>query len=205
MRLLPNHLTILRLVMAPIFALLIIEEKPWCLALASLIAVFAFVSDLLDGYLARLWNKVSDFGICFDPIVDKAFILSAFAALIVNPSLALSCLPFVFIIIRELLVSGLRVVLLSGRQGLLAAERFGKLKAGLQFGLIMILSAALWLASLDIIRIESGFIFWGRSRFISLGILFWAVGIFTLISGLPYFWHNRRALFACWNTKSART
>lgn len=154
-----------------------------------MVAVLAFVTDLFDGYLARRWGVVSHFGICFDPVADKIFMLSAFSALVSHPKLGLSVFPLILIIVREILVSGLRVILLVAKTGLLPAQRFGKLKSSLQFGFIFAASLFLWARSFN----------WTFD--LRFDLIFWAVSLFTLVSGLPYFWQHRAALAQAWTSR----
>lgn len=165
--------------------------------MACAVALFALISDWMDGYLARLWRQVSSFGICFDPIADKAFIISAFVSLICHPYLGLPLFPLVLIIVREMGVSGLRIVILTkARSSLaetrpLAAERFGKIKSAVQFGVILFFTFALWGSYFEGPRMASEEI---------CSVLFWAVAIMTLLSGLPYFWKHRTALARAWQS-----
>ncbi|MEK7287220.1 MAG: CDP-diacylglycerol--glycerol-3-phosphate 3-phosphatidyltransferase [Elusimicrobiota bacterium] len=186
---LPNQMTLSRVFLAPVFAFCVLERDAVSLGLASLTVVAAFTSDLLDGYLARRFNLVSQFGICFDPVADKIFMLSAFSALVAGRYFELPVFPLILIIIREILISGLRVILLVSGESLLPAQRLGKIKSCLQFGFIFIMSVAMWLGSL------------GLNVDLPFGLLFWAVGIFTVASGVPYFWRHRPALARSWTQR----
>ncbi|MBQ4052045.1 MAG: CDP-diacylglycerol--glycerol-3-phosphate 3-phosphatidyltransferase [Clostridia bacterium] len=77
---LPNFLTILRLFMVPSFVFLYFfgeEGRYW----AALVFVLAALTDVLDGYLARKWNQITDFGKLADPVADKMMQLSAIGCL----------------------------------------------------------------------------------------------------------------------------
>lgn len=189
---LPNSLTVLRFFLVPLFAALVLWGKSWGLALAALVAVFAFITDMLDGWLARRWKTFSNFGICFDPVADKAFVISAFVCLINNPKLGLSIIPFILIILREFVVMGLRVVLLISRKDLLPAEHFGKVKSAVQVWFIFVAVSFLWLESLNSVLVPLWTINW----------LFWLVGIFTVLSAISYLRGNSRALSEAWSSQN---
>lgn len=140
-------------------------------------------------------NIVSNFGICFDPIADKIFNLCAFAMLMTAPDLALPMFPFLLIIIREVGISGVRVILLSSEERIIVpAERFGKWKAAFQFALIFIFTAVLCAKAFNLPE----WIFRTMRPPIT-AFLFWAVSLYTFASSWTHLWINRRALLAAWN------
>ncbi|MBI2071023.1 MAG: CDP-alcohol phosphatidyltransferase family protein [Elusimicrobia bacterium] len=188
---LPNQLTLSRVFLGLLFCFFVLQGGLVYLSLAALTVVAAFISDLLDGHLARRWRVVSHFGICFDPVVDKVFVLSAFAALVALPKSNLPVFPLILIMMRELLVLGLRVILLVSSSGLLPAERFGKIKAAIQFSLILAVNLALLGGA-------------PPKTHEHLGTAFWLVGFLTVISGIPYFWKNREALRRAWASSTKK-
>ncbi|MDN5963169.1 MAG: CDP-diacylglycerol--glycerol-3-phosphate 3-phosphatidyltransferase [Actinomyces sp.] len=133
---LPNALTVLRLVLVPVFVwLMVMDGTParwWALG----VFVVAAAPDQLDGHLARSWNLVTDFGRLVDPIADKALTLGAFVMLSVD-----GLVPWwftVLVAVRELGITGLRAVLL--RRGIVvAANSGGKLKTVLQMLFIVLM------------------------------------------------------------------
>ena len=109
-RQIPNILTLMRLVAAPIVAVIItISTEPLNALIALLLFAIASATDWLDGYLARKWESVSGFGRMLDPIADKLMVIIILAALmgtaLASPLLAI---PTIIIITREVMVSGLR-------------------------------------------------------------------------------------------------
>lgn len=109
-RQIPNILTLMRLVAAPIVAVIItISTEPLYALIALLLFAIASATDWLDGYLARKWESVSGFGRMLDPIADKLMVIIILAALmgtaLASPLLAI---PTIIIITREVMVSGLR-------------------------------------------------------------------------------------------------
>ena len=121
-----NILTLIRLLLVPIFALTVFGEtitsnKWWTAAGIFLVAT---ITDFLDGVIARRFNLVTDFGKIADPIADKALIGTALVALS-----AQSIVPWwitIVIILREVFITVLRIRVL--RHGVIPASRGGKVK-----------------------------------------------------------------------------
>lgn len=106
----PNFLTLLRLIAAPAIALVfLILDRPAADILAFLIFTLASITDFVDGYLARKWGQVTQFGRVLDPIADKAMVIIGLAVLFsVFGFTYLLVIPAVVIFFREVFVSGLR-------------------------------------------------------------------------------------------------
>jgi CDP-diacylglycerol--glycerol-3-phosphate 3-phosphatidyltransferase len=128
---LPNALTVLRLVVVPVFAVLLLsnsgldaEQRYW----AALVFALAIVTDRYDGLIARRTGQVTEFGKLADPIADKALTGMALIGLSV-----LGVLPWwvtVVILVREVGVTVLRFWVI--RHGVIAASRGGKAKTVVQ-------------------------------------------------------------------------
>src|SRR6187402_2655256 len=121
---LPNALTILRIVLVPVFAIAFVMPGEVARLVAFGIFVIAGVSDWLDGFAARKLKAGSDFGRMLDPIADKVLVAVALMLLAegtftqVKPNGMLSLLklvPALIILAREILVSGLREFLAGAR------------------------------------------------------------------------------------------
>jgi CDP-diacylglycerol--glycerol-3-phosphate 3-phosphatidyltransferase len=122
----PNLLTLARIVAVPFFAWALFADglRWWALALF----VVASATDKLDGWLARRWGQISDLGTFLDPIADKLLVGTALISLSLLGELAW-WVPVV-ILVRELGITALRFVLL--RHVVLPASSGGKLKTVLQ-------------------------------------------------------------------------
>ena len=119
-----NKITMLRIVLIPVFLLLAYAGH-----MAAALAVFliACVSDFLDGYIARHYNQISDFGKFMDPLADKMLVLSAMCFFVEKGQMPGWIVAVV--LFREFAVSGLR--LLAVEQGrVIAAAWSGKIKTG---------------------------------------------------------------------------
>ena len=120
-----NKLTILRVVMIPAFLLVLYLDVPnanyWALAIFAA----ASVTDTLDGYIARHYNQITDFGKFMDPLADKCLVTAAmlwFVEVGQMPAWAL-----LIVIVREFGVSGLRMVA-ADKGRVIAAGWSGKVK-----------------------------------------------------------------------------
>jgi len=137
---LANRLTMLRVVLAAgVFAALMADGPRWHGA-AFVMFLAAIITDWLDGWLARRMGTVSPFGKVADPIADKILVIGTLIALIRTKELAIPLWAVFIIVIRELLIGGVRVI--AGAQGIiLAADRWGKIKTAIQLVAILIILA----------------------------------------------------------------
>ena len=119
-----NKITMFRIVLIPVFLVLAYAGlKYWALA----VYIIACLSDVADGYIARHYNQVSNFGKFVDPLADKMLVLSAMCFFIENgqmPGWAVAIVLF-----REFAVSGLRLIAVE-QSRVIAAARSGKIKTG---------------------------------------------------------------------------
>ncbi|MFR7871565.1 MAG: CDP-diacylglycerol--glycerol-3-phosphate 3-phosphatidyltransferase, partial [Fenollaria timonensis] len=125
---LANKITMFRILLLPIFVLSYYYDQSGI----SILAIFLLgsFSDFLDGYVARKYDMITDFGKFIDPIADKILVLSAFILFIERGFVE----PWVVIVVlfRELLISGFRM--LAAKKNIsIAADIFGKLKTTTQF------------------------------------------------------------------------
>ena len=123
-----NALTVLRLLLVPVFIWLSLLPGDRARLAAVVVFVVAAFTDRLDGQLARSWGLVTSFGKIADPIADKALTLSAFVLLSVNHRLW--WWVTILIVVRELGITVMRFFML--RRAVMAASRGGKIKTTLQ-------------------------------------------------------------------------
>ena len=203
-RQIPNQLTLLRLVLAAVFFVVLNQYRypvapAWLLLLAIAIFILAAVTDALDGYLARRWQVESTFGRIMDPFCDKVLVIGAFIYLAgprfviapgpedVHVTMVSGVYPWMVAIIlaRELLVTSVRGELES--KGVeFAASLSGKLKMILQSVAIPVVLLIVWLDP----RQHEPWLAWVRD------VLVYATVFVTLISGLPYIQRAAAALKA---------
>ena len=105
----PNILTLLRILIIPIIIIFLEIDTKFYSWLALVLYVIACLSDFLDGYLARKFELESSFGRFLDPVADKILVVSVIFILISNGIIkGIFVYPALVIVIREILVSGLR-------------------------------------------------------------------------------------------------
>ena len=131
-----NIVTLVRTLLVPVFVIVLLSPwpasmdfwpeadlyKPW---VAALVFLLISLSDKVDGYLARSRGEVTDFGKFMDPLADKILVVAALLALM--ELRMLPSWPVLIIIIREFVVSGLRMFAAS-RNKVIAASPWGKAK-----------------------------------------------------------------------------
>lgn len=177
---LPNALTVVRLVLVPVFVVLGLQSASWT-ALWAAFVVFAVaaITDRFDGKLARSWGQITDFGRIADPIADKALTLCGFALLSYQ-----GYLPWwvtILIAVRELGITAMRAFFLR-RGVVVSANQAGKLKTFMQ----MVALGALLIPWAHFKHINDGNEWW-VVLLIRLGQIFAGVALaLTLYSGLMY-------------------
>lgn len=134
---LPNKLTILRIILVPVFVACFFLPVKGAMYIAAAVFVIAYFTDMLDGYIARKYNLITDFGKLMDPMADK--LLTAAAMIMLTAYGLCSPIATFLTIARELIISAFRLV--SATQGVvIAAGKIGKLKTLTQFiGIVLIL------------------------------------------------------------------
>lgn len=139
---LPNKLTVLRIILTPIFMLSLVWQFPYHYIVALFVFIFASLTDFFDGKIARQQGIVTDFGKFLDPLADKMLTTSAFLGFIVL-GIGDGAVWIAFIVLfREFLVSSLRLVAVSSGGKVIAANIWGKLKTVTQMIAIIYAIAA---------------------------------------------------------------
>lgn len=139
---LPNLLTLLRIVLVPIFALLYLAPGGGLYLYAGILFALAAFTDWLDGFLARKLGQTTRFGAFLDPVADKLIVVTALILLIGEHANLWLTLPAIVIVSREIFISALREWMAEmNRRGLVAVTTFSKVKTALQMIAIAILLA----------------------------------------------------------------
>ena len=122
---LPNKLTMLRVLLIPVFVVFLSCTPFWCQLVALAVFIFACLTDLFDGKIARARNLVTNFGKFADPIADKLLVMSGYVVLVAQARMpAWVCIVF---LAREFMISGLRLVA-AGMGNVISAGILGKIK-----------------------------------------------------------------------------
>ncbi len=124
----PNKITIIRVALIPLFAVVLAVNIPYKNILAAFIFLMLSISDFLDGYFARKKKQVTEFGKLIDPIADKLLISTALIFLVGK---GISLWMAVAIISREVIVTAIRIYMLPSRM-VVPASNFGKAKTVVQ-------------------------------------------------------------------------
>ena len=137
---LPNAITLLRILLAPVLVAVYYLPFAWSHIFAALIFIVAGASDWLDGYLARAYSLTSRLGAFLDPVADKIIVAVALVLLVGQPGSHLIVIPAMVIIVREIIVSGLREWMAEvGSRASVAVSYIGKCKTAFQMMAIAVL------------------------------------------------------------------
>ncbi|BAT19498.1 MULTISPECIES: CDP-diacylglycerol--glycerol-3-phosphate 3-phosphatidyltransferase [Asaia] len=175
---LPNILTLLRIASIPVLIALIAFNNAWTDGIACVLYIAACITDYLDGMLARRWKQGSELGRMMDPIADKLLVGALLLALAGYGRLVDGALfAAIIILVREIMVSGLREFMASQR-ATLPSTRLAKWKTGIQMVAIGCLLAG------DVMPRQIGL---GAISFTHLGaVMLWVSVVPTVMSGWGY-------------------
>ena len=173
---LPNKLTVLRIVLTPVFLLLFLAEFiPYNYLYALIVFVIASITDAADGKIARKYNLITNFGKIADPIADKILVTSV---LLCFMQLGLcSIWVLLIVLLREFAVSAIRIT--AAAQGsVIPANIYGKVKTVLQmvFSILILLLLAVEDFITDTIPYLDVF----------APVMMWILALITIFSGYVY-------------------
>jgi CDP-diacylglycerol--glycerol-3-phosphate 3-phosphatidyltransferase/cardiolipin synthase len=136
----PNALTVLRILLIPVFIVLFYLPASWANFAATVVFVLAAITDWLDGFLARRMRLVSPLGAFLDPVADKLMVATALVLLVqADPTIAMAVAAAV-IIGREITISALREWMAElGSRTKVAVSEIGKFKTAAQMVSISLL------------------------------------------------------------------
>ncbi|MBR2913365.1 MAG: CDP-diacylglycerol--glycerol-3-phosphate 3-phosphatidyltransferase [Oscillospiraceae bacterium] len=178
---LPNKLTLLRILLVPVFLVFMYVPMPFQYSLALLVFAAASITDALDGQIARKRNLITTFGKFADPLADKVLVLAALAAFADVDTIPVNGIVVIIIAAREFLVSGLRLV--TAEKGVVvAAGIWGKLKTAFTMAAIVIILLSLVLSmDFGILSADAEFFLYVVNL-----LLVWISVLLTVISGWVY-------------------
>ncbi len=129
----PNALTLLRILLIPVFVVLFYLPWQWSAAASAFVFALAGFTDWLDGYLARKLDQSTPLGAFLDPVADKVMVVIALVLLIEQHHVWWFSLPAMVIIGREIVISALREWMAEiGKRTSVAVSYIGKIKTTLQ-------------------------------------------------------------------------
>ncbi len=135
---LPNSLTVLRVVMIPLFVIAMLLDFPQSDFVAGGIFIAACITDFFDGFLARKYNQITTFGKFMDPLADKLLVCAALICFLVDRADEMPAWVVIIIISREFIISGFRLV--AAEKGVtISASWWGKIKTTVQMLMSLLL------------------------------------------------------------------
>ena len=170
----PNLLTLLRILLVPVFVILLIQGQ---FLKAILVFVLAGLTDALDGFLARVLHQKTDLGLYLDPLADKALIVTSFVTLsvmgLIPPWLSVLVISRDFIILLGISVMTLMAIPFEIKPAVVS-----KVTTALQLLTVFVVLVLTYLQ--------------GPERDGRVFFLFWLTGALTVISGLNYIMRGLR-------------
>lgn len=187
----PNLITIIRIIITPIFlAVILTDTLPHRFLAACIIFSVAAITDAIDGHLARKNNQITNFGKFLDPIADKILTTSALLAFM---SMGLCSIWIVIIVLtREFAIASVRMIAASGGV-VIPANIWGKIKTVSQMTftiLIMLLGEAYYVVEKADVELFAKL---PQLSLISNGLL-WITAILTVVSGVIYLIDSRKII-----------
>ncbi len=188
-------LTLTRIVLSPIFIVLYLFHEPWGISLQWLPFILLLIlgiselTDLLDGYLARKLNQVTELGKVLDPMADSITRLSIFFAF----TKGIVGLPIVLVLVffyRDSFISTLRTVC-ALRGVALSARISGKIKAVIQGLTMLVILVAMAFYAFDKITLVD----FQKLSFYTVLI----AALYTLVSGAEYLWAHKNVIKKAWS------
>lgn len=180
---LPNKLTLLRIALIPVMIIfcyidyfrntMAFLNVSWLYIIVAIIFAVASFTDFLDGHIARKYDLITSFGKLADPLADKMLVFSAMTILMIDGLIPMWV--FIVILIREFMVSGIRMVVIE-KGTVLAAGKLGKWKTFVT----MIAIVVLFFSGIH-----------KAVEYTGLALIYIACAL-TVLSGIEYFWKNRK-------------
>tara|TARA_S200000501_G_scaffold115147_2_gene108193 strand:- start:30034 stop:30609 length:576 start_codon:yes stop_codon:yes gene_type:complete len=177
----PNFLTIIRILLVPVFAILMTSGIKNAYTYSLLILLIACFTDYLDGKLARKFNAVSKFGLFMDPLADKLLVLATFIIFLQIDILSNIVLPWMVILIflRDFFVTILRSFMKKYDISMVTSN-ISKFKTSLQMVMIILLLILLIFES----TLMANNVFFALKTFMIL------LTLFTVYTGIDYYRKN---------------
>ena len=182
----PNILSLIRIILTPLFIILLFDDFKMAKVFALLVFAIAAITDAYDGHLARKYNQITPVGKFLDPVADKILVLSAFISFaFIN---IIDFWMVGIIIFRDLFVTGLRFIL-SSRGFEFVTSKLSKYKTAFQLTIIIQTLIFISIEGLDINIFIPTIVIIKEYKIIYMLTAFTA--IFTAYTGILYVYANR--------------
>jgi CDP-diacylglycerol--glycerol-3-phosphate 3-phosphatidyltransferase len=185
---LPNQLTVLRIILTPVFLYLFLSGEPLMIQISLIVFIIAAITDWYDGWLARKFNYITEWGKFLDPLADKILTSTAFMGFVLVGILDLWMV--ILIIIRDLLITGLRSYA-EYRKVAFATSYSAKWKTFIQMVFLYYLLLIFTARTINPIFSGNETIF---NNLLDPTIIFWVmllITVFTVYTGVSYLVNNR--------------
>lgn len=184
---LPNQLTILRIILTPVFLYLFMQEEPFLKQLSLVIYVLAAITDWYDGWLARKFNYITNWGKFLDPLADKILTSAAFIAFVLIDVLPLWMV--LIIIIRDFSITLLRIYAEFRKKSFLTSYS-AKVKTVMQMIFIYYLLTVFTFRTMENLYSENQKIFDILTNPEMIIYMMFLITMFTLLTGVTYIYRN---------------
>ena len=173
----PNIITIVRVLLIPVFVLVYFLDWKWAHQAGAFIFWFAAITDWVDGYLARKLNQSTAFGAFLDPVADKLIVAAALLLITHSYETPWITVPAILLMSREIYISALREWMgQQGKQDLVKVSFIGKFKTTAQMlALIGLLSEMEYFMGIQIYWVSLGYILLYFAAILS----FWSMLVYT--------------------------
>jgi CDP-diacylglycerol--glycerol-3-phosphate 3-phosphatidyltransferase len=186
----PNKLTVLRIILSPLFLMVLMMDFPFHYLIAGIIFGVAALTDMLDGKIARSQGLITNFGKFLDPLADKMLTTAAFLGFLVSGHIDVWAVMLV--LSREFMVTSVRLI--AAKDGVVvAASLAGKTKTVAQFVSILFMIVALEFSTWQTTLLTGASIpakVFGITLLVCR-VLIWISVILTVYSGIEYVWELR--------------
>jgi CDP-diacylglycerol--glycerol-3-phosphate 3-phosphatidyltransferase len=188
---LPNQLTVLRIILTPIFLVLFISGEPFLIQISLFVFLIAALTDWYDGWLARKFNYITDWGKFMDPLADKILTSTAFFAFVATGLVELWMV--ILIVFRDIVITLLRIYA-DYKKITFSTSYFAKIKTFLQMFFLYYLLVIYSFSTIDYFKTNFDYLL---KILLNRNLVFYSmlsVTIITVISGITYFFENKTML-----------
>lgn len=199
---LPNQLTILRIILTPVFLYLFLSGDTMLMRISLVVFIIAAITDWYDGWLARKFNYITNWGKFMDPLADKILTSAAFLGFVVLDVLPLWMV--IVIVVRDFAITLLRVYA-DYKKIKFTTTRLAKVKTFTQMFFLYYLLFAYALLTFENLSQNYSFLF---DILLDPQLIYWSmfiVTIFTAYTGINYFINNRKLIKKLFTSEAAKS
>ena len=185
---LPNQLTVLRIILTPVFLILFLSGVPLFVQISLVVFLIAAITDWYDGWLARKFNYITEWGKFLDPLADKILTSTAFIGLLIVG--LLQSWMVILIVFRDLFVTLLRAYA-DYRRVSFTTSYSAKWKTFLQMVFLYYLLLVYTLQSFTGLHTKYKNVFETLMNTTGIYFAMLAITLFTVVTGITYIFNNR--------------